>query len=98
MPGGVAASVGFSGVDRVNFPREKVDVHGWDREVVLMKNHSLRDAFAEVSDVRPGVFHESYRLPAAGDHDDEGCAFSEMQHHLRNFGTSRRFTLAAGPG
>jgi hypothetical protein len=67
MPRGVTANVGFSGVDRVNFLREKADVYCWGREGVLTKNHSLRDAFAELSDLLPDVFRESYRLPAAGD-------------------------------
>ncbi len=81
MPRGVTANVGCSGVDRVNFLREKVYVYGWDREVVLTKDHSVRDAFAELSDLLSDLFHECCRLPAAGDHDYEGCASSEVHRH-----------------
>jgi hypothetical protein len=60
-PAASSGEFGLVRIDRTDFFREDFDVYGGDCRV--SKNHSLRDSFAELSDLFTNVFHEACRLP-----------------------------------
>jgi hypothetical protein len=81
VPRDITANVGFSGVERIDLFREEVNIDSGDCKVILTKDHSLRNPLTELSDLFTDVFHEGRRFPTACDHDDEGCAPSEVHRH-----------------